>query len=64
MTNEELQRKLKRERVEMCLKCNHFVECESIGQYEPCHCEEFVEVEDSRQCVIVSLGEYARLKDG
>jgi hypothetical protein len=57
MKKESLQRKLKRERVEMCLNCENFVECESIGQYEPCNCENFVEVEDERQVVIVSLDE-------
>lgn len=45
MKNEELERKLKRETVEICLNCQNFVECERIGQIEPCHCEEFVEVE-------------------
>jgi len=38
MKSEELDRKLKREKVEVCLKC------ESVGRFV--ECEEFVEVED------------------
>jgi len=34
--NEELERKLKRERVEACLNCKKFVECDSIGKFEEC----------------------------
>jgi len=36
MNKEELERKLKRERVEVCLNCKKFVKCESIGRYEEC----------------------------
>lgn len=45
MTSNELKRKLKRERVEVCLSCQRFVECENIGQFV--ECVDFVEVDDS-----------------
>jgi hypothetical protein len=61
MTNEDLQRKLKRERTQICLNCKHFVECDEVGKFE--ECANFVGVEDGRQVVIVSLDEYARLSD-
>jgi len=32
--NEVLERKLKRERVEACLNCKKFVECDDIGKFE------------------------------
>ena len=32
--NEELERKLKRERVVACLNCKKFVECDDIGKFE------------------------------
>ncbi len=44
MKDEELKRKLKRERVEICLNCKHFVECNCIGKFEDC--VDFVEVEN------------------
>lgn len=44
MTSEKLDRKLKRERVEVCLNCEKFLNCKSIGEFE--ECENFVEVED------------------
>ena len=44
MTSEELERKLKRERVEVCLNCERFLKCNYIGKYEAC--EEFVGVQD------------------
>ncbi len=31
-----LKRKLKRERVEVCLNCKHFVRCRSIGEFVEC----------------------------
>lgn len=43
--NEELERKLKRERVEICLNCKKFVDCKHIGEFE--ECVDFVEVEGS-----------------
>ena len=44
MTSEELERKLKRERVEVCLNCQRFVRCESVGRFV--ECSDFVEFED------------------
>ncbi len=43
MKKEELEKKLKRERIEVCLNCEKFLNCEEIGQYEVCG--KFVEVE-------------------
>lgn len=63
MKKEELEKKLKRERVEVCLNCERFVECDRIGQIEPCHWGDFKEIGDTKQSVIVSLNEYERLKD-
>jgi hypothetical protein len=40
---ESLARKLKRERVEVCLNCKKFVKCDDIGKFE--ECVEFEEVE-------------------
>jgi hypothetical protein len=45
MKKEDLERKLKRERVETCLNCQNFVSCPKLGQFEPCNCEDFAEVE-------------------
>ena len=45
MKKEELERKLKRERIEICLNCQLFVKCDNIGQVEPCNCEDFLEAE-------------------
>jgi len=41
--NEELESKLKRERVEACLNCKKFVKCDDIGKFE--ECVDFEEVE-------------------
>jgi hypothetical protein len=41
--NEELERKMKRERVTVCLNCKKFVECDDIGKFE--ECVDFEEVE-------------------
>ena len=41
---EVLERKLKRERVEACLNCKKFVECNEVGKFE--ECADFEEVED------------------
>jgi len=41
--NEDLERKLKRERVEACLNCKKFVDCNHIGKFE--ECSDFKEVE-------------------
>ena len=44
MKSEELDRKLKRERVEVCLNCKNFLKCEEIGKFE--ECADFEEVKD------------------
>jgi len=44
MKNEKLEKKLKRERVEVCLNCKNFLNCEDIGRFEDC--ADFVEVEE------------------
>jgi hypothetical protein len=36
MNKVELERKLKRERVDVCLNCNKFVLCHHIAEYEEC----------------------------
>lgn len=41
--NKELERKLKRERVEACLNCKKFVKCDDIGKFE--ECVDFEEIE-------------------
>jgi len=41
--NEQLERKLKRERVEARLDCKKYVECGDIGRFE--ECVDFEEVE-------------------
>ena len=45
MNEEELERKLKRERVEVCLNCKKFVKCDDVGRFEECADFEEVEVE-------------------
>jgi len=42
--DEELQKKLKIEHVEVCLNCKRFVSCEDIGKYV--ECADFEEVDD------------------
>lgn len=37
MNRVELKRKLKRERVEVCLNCKKFVKCDNIGKFEECY---------------------------
>ena len=34
LEDEELNRKLKRERVEVCFSCKRFLNCEDIGKFE------------------------------
>jgi len=63
MKNEELERKLKREAVEVCLNCERFVGCDKIGLVDVDHCESFAEVNDTEQVVIIRLDEYAKLKN-
>jgi len=50
---EELERKLKHERVEACLNCKKFVHCNDIGKFE--ECVDFEEVE-SKAWVIRKIG--------
>ena len=56
MNSEDLARKLKIERVEVCLNCNLFTDCGDIGRFE--ECEYFLEVDSEMAMVIVSLDEY------
>jgi len=51
--NKVLEKKLKRERVEVCLNCKKLVKCDSIGKFE--ECADFEEVE-SEVWVIRKLG--------
>jgi len=44
MKKNEIEGKLKRERVEVCMTCKHFVDCDDIGKFEICG--KFCEVED------------------
>jgi len=44
MTSEELEKKLKRESVQVCLNCRKFLHCKDVGQFE--ECQDFDEVED------------------
>jgi hypothetical protein len=45
MNKEELERKLRRERIEACLNCKNFVKCGNIGKFEECVDSEEVEGE-------------------
>jgi hypothetical protein len=58
MKDKALERKLKIERVEICLNCRLFTDCNNIGQLV--ECEEFVEVKVEKAMVIVRLDEYAK----
>ena len=42
ITNEELNRKLKSERIEVCENCKKFSNCENVGKFE--ECADFVEI--------------------
>ena len=57
---EELDRKLKIERVEVCLNCKLFTDCENIGRFV--ECEDFSEVENEKSMIIVRLDDYSRLE--
>ena len=59
--NEKSERKLKRERVEACLNCKKFEQCDSIGKFV--ECVEYSEVDAKSQVVVTSLTAYRRLKD-
>ena len=60
MTDEDLERKLKLERVEACLNCKQFAQCENIGKFV--ECEEFVELEREKAKIVMRLDEYAKLE--
>ena len=45
------------ERVEVCLNCQRFTDCENIGKFV--ECTDFVEVEREKAMVIVRLDELA-----
>ena len=42
ISKEEIKRKLKRERIEICMSCKKFVKCENVGRFE--ECGDFLEV--------------------
>jgi hypothetical protein len=58
-SSNNVERKLKVERVEACMNCQLFTECEKIGMLEAC--EKFVEVERDRPMIIARLDEYAKI---
>jgi hypothetical protein len=60
MKGKELQRKLKIERIEVCVNCILFTDCNTIGRL--IECEGFVEVEREKAMVIIRLEEYSQLK--
>jgi hypothetical protein len=58
MNDKELERKLKTERVEACLNCKLFIDCNNIGRLV--ECEEFIEVFSEKAMVIVRLDDYSK----
>ncbi|MFH0748494.1 MAG: hypothetical protein V1915_01020 [Candidatus Bathyarchaeota archaeon] len=60
MKRKELERKLKLERVEACVNCKVFTECDGIGVFG--ECEDFSEVEAEKAVVMVRRDEYSRLE--
>ena len=60
MNDQELEKKLKIDRVAICLNCVLFTDCEKIGMFE--ECEKFVEVKSNKTMVIVSLDEFGKLE--
>jgi hypothetical protein len=58
MKDNALKRKLKLERVEVCLNCKLFKDCEHIGRLV--ECEEFVEVDSEKAMVIMRFDEYTK----
>ena len=60
MEDQALERKLKIERVEVCLNCQLFVDCENIGRFV--ECTDFLEVESEDAMIIVKLDEYSKLE--
>jgi hypothetical protein len=57
MKDRELDRNLKVERVEVCLNCKLFTDCNNIGRLV--ECGEFVEVNSRNAMVIVRLDWYS-----
>ena len=49
------------ERVEACLNCQRFVECNDFGRFEDC--KNFSEVEQDKALVIIRLDDYARYRE-
>ena len=49
LEDKKLNRKLKRERVEVCLNCKAFVGCNEVGQYEIC--DHFEELEGEARAI-------------
>jgi hypothetical protein len=60
MKSKDLDRKLKTERVETCLNCNLFIDCDYIGRFV--ECTDFLEVERDKMRVIDRLDEYSKLE--
>jgi len=58
ISDKELKSKLKTERVEACLNCKRFTNCDNIGRLE--ECEDFLEVGNKMAMIIVSLDDYAK----
>jgi len=50
------------ERVEVCLNCNLFTDCDDIGRFV--ECGDFLEVGSDKGRVIVRLDEYSKLESG
>ena len=57
MKDKALERKLKIERLEVCLNCKLFMDCEHIGKVE--ECQDFLEVDSEQAIVIVRLDKYS-----
>jgi hypothetical protein len=57
MKSKDLERKLKIERVEVCLNCILFTDCDDIGRFV--ECVDFLEVESDKVRVIVRLDDLA-----
>jgi hypothetical protein len=60
MNNKEIDRKLKTNRVETCLNCVLFTNCEKIGMLDDC--EDGFEVDSDKVVVIISLEEHNMLR--
>jgi hypothetical protein len=58
MEDKALEKKLKIERIEVCLNCTLFTDCEQIGRLE--ECADFWEVDSEKAMVIVRLDECSK----